>query len=52
MISTKSISTTSERSTKSFKQDDIGFASYLYAWNATLLRVKRGGIETTTFMDG
>ena len=34
------------------KQDDVGFASYLYAWNATFLGVKQGGMETTTFMDG
>ena len=52
MISTKSISTNSERSTKRFKQDDVGFSSYLYAWNATFLRVKQGGMETTNFMDG
>ena len=31
------------------KQDDVGFASYLYAWNATFLIVKQGGIETTTY---
>ena len=33
-------------------QDDVGFASYLYALNSTFLRVKQGGMETNTFMDG
>ena len=34
------------------KYDDVGFYSYLYAWNTTFLEVKKGGMETTTFMDG
>ena len=52
MISTNSISTTSESSTKRFKQDDVGFSSYLYAWNATFLPIKQGRMETNTFMEG
>ena len=37
---------------QSLKQDDVSFASYLYAWNATFLIVKQSGMEATTFMDG